>query len=120
DEARKLGQAGDPPVHARDVANVCDTTEGQQVVFAQREQLDVTYEGQLLVAGLEGGGEHVGRVDPQAGEELRIGPGHPRGRTPQAVAVGILPERDQDLPDGALDARQVDGVGDRAAGQLAV
>jgi hypothetical protein len=60
------------------------------------------------------------RVDPQAGEELGIRPGHSGGRPQQAVPVGILPDRDEDLPDGALDAGQVDGVLDGYTAETAV
>ena len=46
------------------------------------------------------------RVDPQAGEEFGVGPGDP-GRGPaQTVAVGVLADREQDLPDRALDPPQ--------------
>ena len=70
--------------------------------------------------GLERRGQHLGRVDPQAGEELRVGPGHPGRGALQAVAVGVLADRDQDLADGALDPGEVDGVVDGSSAEPAV
>jgi hypothetical protein len=99
---------------------VGDALERQQMVLAETHQLDVANEHELLVVRLERRGEHLGRVDPQAGEELGVGPGHPGGGADQAVAVRILTEGDEDLPDRFLDAGQVDGALDRRAGELAV
>jgi hypothetical protein len=45
---------------------------------------------------------------PQPGELLRVGPRDPGWRGAQAVPFWILAYREQDLPDGALDARQVE------------
>jgi hypothetical protein len=62
------------------------------------------------VVGLEHGGEHLRRIDPQAGEQFGVGARNPGRRAAQAVTVGILTDGEQDLPDGGLDARQVDGL----------
>ena len=59
-------------------------------------------------------------VDPQPGEELRVGPGHPGRGAAQAVPVGVLADRDQDLPYRPLDPGEVDRVLDRAAAEPAV
>jgi hypothetical protein len=72
------------------------------------------------VARLERRVQHLGRVDPQAGEQLGVRPGDPGRRLDQSVPVGILADRDQDLADGLLDPGQVDRLLDRRAGQLAV
>ncbi|GLY05227.1 hypothetical protein Acsp01_56060 [Actinoplanes sp. NBRC 101535] len=69
---------------------------------------------------LEGGGEHGGRVDPQAGEEFGVGAGHPGGGALQAVAVRVLADGEEDLPDRLLDPPEVDGLLDRRTGELAV
>lgn len=72
------------------------------------------------MAGLEGRGEHVFRLHAQAGEELCVRVRHSSRRPLQAIAVRVLADGDEDLPDRFLDPLQVNGVGDRAAGQLAV
>jgi len=72
------------------------------------------------VVGLEGGGEHLGRVDAEPGEKLRVGPGDSGRSALQPVAVGIFPDRDQDLADRLLDPPEVDGLLDRGSGELAV
>jgi hypothetical protein len=72
------------------------------------------------VVGLEGGGEHLGRVDAEPGEELRIGAGDPGRCAFEPVAVGIFTDRDQDLANRLLDPPEVDGLLDRGSGELAV
>jgi hypothetical protein len=67
------------------------------------------------VVGLERGGEHLRRVDPQAGEQLGVRARDPGRRPAQAVALRILADGNQDLPDGRLDPRQVDGLLDPGA-----
>jgi hypothetical protein len=60
------------------------------------------------VVGLERGLEHLGRLDPEPGEQLRVGPRHPGRRQAEPVAVGVFADRDEDLADGGLDPLQVD------------
>jgi hypothetical protein len=120
DDPGQLRQAGDPSLGTRDVADVRDALERQQMVFAEAHHLDVADQHQLLVAGLERGGQHLRRVDPQAGEQLSVRPGDPGRGLAQPVAVGVLADRDQDLPHRLLDAHEVDGLLDRGAGELAV
>ncbi|GAB2582370.1 hypothetical protein Aab01nite_59730 [Paractinoplanes abujensis] len=72
------------------------------------------------MVGLEGGLQDLGRVDPQAREELRVRPGHSRRGALQPVAVGIFPDRDEDLANRLLDPPEVDGLLDRSTGELAV
>jgi hypothetical protein len=72
------------------------------------------------VVRLERGGEHLGRVDPQAGEELGVRPGDPGRGALQTLAVRVLTDGDEDLPDRLLNTSQVDGLLDRGAGELAV
>jgi hypothetical protein len=72
------------------------------------------------VVRLERRGEHLRRVDPQAGEELGVGAGDTGRGALQTVAVRVLTDGDEDLPDRFLDAGQVDGLLDRGAGELAV
>ena len=90
---------------------MCATAaERQQVVLAEAHHVDVPDEHQLLVVGLEGGAEHLGRVDPQAGEEFGVRAGDPGRGLLEPVAVRVLADRDQDLADRLLDPAQVDGV----------
>ncbi|GAB3967609.1 hypothetical protein GCM10027615_17410 [Plantactinospora veratri] len=95
-------------------------TERQQMVLAEAHHVDVPDEYEFLVVGLEGGGEHLGRVDPEPGEEFGVRPGDPGRRLDQTVPVRVLADGDQDLPDRLLDPGQVDGVLDRPAAELAV
>jgi hypothetical protein len=90
------------------------------MVLAETHQLDVADEHELLVVRLERRGEHLRGIDPQAGEELRVRAGDPGGGAYQTVAVRVLTDGDEDLPDRFLDAGQVDGLLDRGAGELAV
>jgi hypothetical protein len=71
------------------------------------------------VVGLERGEQHLGGVDAQAGEELGVGAGDAGRGLAQAVAVRVLADRDQDLPDGVLDALEVDVALDLDAAELA-
>jgi hypothetical protein len=62
------------------------------------------------VVRLEGGGEHLSRIDSQAGEQLRVGAGDPSWGADETIAVGIFPDRDQDLANRLLDPREIDGL----------
>ncbi|GAB7041599.1 hypothetical protein JCM9533A_54490 [Catenuloplanes niger JCM 9533] len=94
--------------------------ERQQVVLAERHHVDVADQHQLVVVGLERGGEHRAGVDAQAGEQFGVGTGDAGGGLLQPVPLRVLAERDEDLPDRGLDPGKVDGVLDRRAGELAV
>jgi hypothetical protein len=72
------------------------------------------------VVRLERGGQHLGRIDPQTGEQLGVRAGDPGRGALQTVTVRVLTDRDEDLPDRLLDPRQVDGLLDRSTGELAV
>ena len=52
--------------------------------------------------------EHVLGVLSQAREDLRVGACHAGGRLDEPLAVGVLPDREQDLADGRFEARKVD------------
>ena len=58
DQPGELGQPGDPAVAARDVADVRDPVERQQVVLAQARDRDVADQDQLVVVLVEGLVEH--------------------------------------------------------------
>lgn len=110
DQSRELGQPGDLAVGG-DVGDVGDPGERQQVVLAGAPHLDVTHQHHLVVAEVEGRGQHLAGVLLQTGEHLAVGPGHPAGGVTQAVAVGILPDPDQDLADRCCHPLLVDRHG---------
>ena len=93
-----------------------DADERDQVMFARPVQLDVADDDHLVVVRVEDGGEHVLRALPQPGELLGVGPRDPRRGVAQAVALRILADREQDLPDRALDARQIEVAADPVRG----
>src|SRR6202040_3817254 len=77
-------------------------------MFARPVQLDVADDDHLVVVRVEDGGEHVLRALPQPGELFGVGPRDPGRGVAQAVALRVLTDGEQDLPDRALDARQVE------------
>src|SRR5918997_1491339 len=97
DEPGDLPHPGDPPLGVRDVTDVRHTVERDQVVLAHGEHRDVLDQDQLLVVLVERAVEHLVRLGVEPLEDLRVRPGHPGRRVPQAFAVGILPDRDQQL-----------------------
>ena len=93
DEPGQLGQPGDLAGLGRDVADVGHPGERHEVVLAHRPQLDVADQHHLVVADVEGGGEHVvGRL-AQALGQLGVRPRDPRRRLAQALALGVLAHR---------------------------
>ena len=110
DEPGQFGQASDAAVLAGDVADVGDTGEGQQMMLADAPDLDVLDQDQLVVAEIEGGRQHLGRVLVQAGQDLGVRLGHPFRGVPQTIAVRILTDPDQQLPDGPDDPIMIELV----------
>jgi hypothetical protein len=90
------------------------------VVLAHAHQLDVADEHEFLVVRLERRGENGGRLDAQAGEQLGVRAGDPGRGALETVAVRVLTDRDEDLPDRFLDTAQVDGLLDGCPVELAV
>lgn len=82
-----------------------DTVEGQQVVLAGAVDLDVADQDHLVVSHVEGAAQDLGGILTQAGEDLGVRAGHPVRCVEQPFAVGILPDREEQLTDrggGAL------------------
>ena len=106
DQPGQLRQAGDAAVVVRDVGHVGLADERHQVVLAERVERDVPHHDHLVVAGLEGDVEDARRgrscSPPKISAYMR---GHPCGRALQAVAVGVLADRLEDLADRLLDPR---------------
>ena len=79
--------------------------ERDEVVLAHRPDLDVLDQHQLVVADVEGGGEDLARVLVHAGQQLGVRLGDPARGVPQAVAVRVLADREQQLADRGLGPR---------------
>jgi len=109
DQPGQLGQAGDLAVDRRDVADVRDAPERHQVVLADRGQLDVLDQHHLVVAEVEGRGEDVLRLLPEAREYLLVRPGDPGRGLQQTLAVRVLAHREEQLADGVLGPLLVEG-----------
>ena len=120
DQPGQLAQPGDPAVGAGDVADVGDAGERHQVVLAAAPDLDVLDQHELVVAEVEGRGQHLLGLLPQPGEHLRVRPRHPLRGVLQPVAVGVLADTDQDLPDGGHDPGVVERTGHRSPEAAAV
>jgi catechol 2,3-dioxygenase-like lactoylglutathione lyase family enzyme len=89
-------------------------------MLAEAEHGDVAYQHEFLVVGLERGLEDLIRVDPEPGEELRVGAGDPGRGLLESIAVGVLPDRDEDLAYRVLDPDEVDRFLDRRTGDRPV
>jgi hypothetical protein len=68
------------------------------MVLADRPELEVLDQHELVVADVEGGGEHV--LGPLMHADGQLGPGlsHSPGRVAQALAIGVLAHGEQQLP----------------------
>ena len=111
DEPGQLRQPGDLPGFVRDVADVRLPVEGDQVVLAEADEPDVAHQHHLVVALIEDRREDFGRVLVQPGERLLVAARHPPRGVTQALAVGVLPDRDQQLTDGRFSASLIEGPG---------
>jgi hypothetical protein len=110
DHPGQLGQAQD--ALARQVADVGDTPERQQVVLAQRAQWDRPGHHQLVVALVVGEG---GGAERRRGEQLGEGVRDPARGAGKALGAQVGPEGLQQRPGGRLGRLQVDpaeGPGD--------
>ena len=108
DEPGQLGQPGDLPLEVGGVADVGHAVEGHQVVLAEAVDLDVLDDHHLVVIGVEHRVEDVLGTLPEARELFGVRPRDARGGVDQTIAVGVLPDRDEDLTDRLLDPRVID------------
>ena len=114
DDARQLGQPEDPV--ARQVGDVRDADEGQQVVLAQRREGDVPGDDELVVALLVRERRQAERARL---EQLGVRRRHPPRGVAQRLARDVLPERDEQVGDGCGGGCLVDDgrrVGERVTG----
>ena len=86
EHAGELRQAEDPL--ARQVADVRDPAERQQVVLAERLHRDAGGQDQLVVALVVG---ERGQVERRRGEELGVGVGDPAGVSARCGSAGSRP-----------------------------
>src|SRR5659263_492449 len=107
DEPCELAQPRDAAVRAGDVPDVRDPVERHEVVLARRVQLDALDEDHLVVAEVERRGQDVLGPLTQTCEGLGEGARDPCRGVPQALAVRVLADADEQLADGRLDARGV-------------
>ena len=97
------------PSVVRDVRDVRVTVEGREMVLAHRVERDVAHHHHLVVLRFERDDEVARRILVQAAADLGVHLGDTLGVRPkQAVAVGILADREQDLADRDLDALDID------------
>jgi len=78
------------------------------VVLAQRGEWDVLDDHHLVVVDLELPLEMIARILPVAGEQFAVRASDPGRRLDQAVAVGVLADREQQFTDGTLGTNGVD------------
>src|SRR5512147_1311017 len=111
DHTRDLAQPDDLTV-ARQIDDVRTAGEGQQMVLADAEDLDVAHDHQVVGAGLvrEDATEVIRRVVAHASEHIAVCARDTRRGFDQTIPVGVLADRDQDLPHGPLDSLQVNFV----------
>src|SRR3990172_133370 len=102
DDARQLREADH--LVARDVRHGRLAEEREEVVLAERVELDVLDDHHLGVLDLEDGAvEESIRIDVVTGQELAVHPVDATGGLEQPRAVRILADLAQDLADGLLD-----------------
>jgi hypothetical protein len=89
-------------------------------MLAHGEERDVPDHDQLFVVGLEGCGQHILGLDPQAREQLGVRASDPGWGALETIAVRVLADGDENLPDRALDALEVYGICDWPAGEFTV
>jgi hypothetical protein len=87
---------------------VGDTGERHQVVLAHRPELDVADHDHLVVADVEGRGQHVLGRHPHPAGDLGVHPRDPGGGVEQPVALGVLADRREQLSHGRFRARLVE------------
>ena len=108
DESGNLRESDHVAAAVRDIGDVRFPDEGDQVMLAQRVHRNVAHHDHLVVVGLEHGGEVLRWLLMKSGTDLRIHPSDPVGGLEQSVAIGILTDRKQDLPDGGGDTFLID------------
>ena len=78
------------------------------MMFAQRVELDVAQQHDLIIALAKHRLEMPPRIILQSGHQLGVSASDAIGRLEQSLAVGILADRQEDVAHGFLDAREID------------
>ena len=86
------------------------------MVLAGGVQRNLLHQHQFVVLFVECGVQHGVRIGVEPGEHLLVGAGDPGGGVLQAVPVGILADRDQQLAHRRLGARLVEHRGGKRRG----
>ena len=105
---RQLREPGDAAVVTGYVHDVHTPVERGEVMLAERVQRDVPHQHHLVVVRLERDDQMLRRVFVQPTAHLGVHLGNTARSTQQAVAVGILADREQDLAYGLLQPVDVD------------
>ena len=108
DKSGDLGEPDHVAAAVRDVRDVRLPDKGDQVMLTQRVHRNVAHHDHLVMVGFEHGREVLRRLLMKTGANLRIHTSDPVGRVEQSVAIGILADRKQDLPDGGGDTFLID------------
>jgi hypothetical protein len=80
----------------------------QQMVLAQRVKFDIAEKHDLIVPFAKHRLQVLARVLIESGHEFRIRAGDAVRRLEQTLALGVLPDSQQDLPHSSLDAGEID------------
>ena len=107
DHAGELAQSEHASI--RQIADVRVPHEGEQMVFADTVEGDVTHQHDLVVLFRERLAEVHLRIGVQSAEHFGVHAGHASRRFQQALAIWILADGQQDLADGPFDTGMVDG-----------
>ena len=105
-DAGQLGEADDLAVPGN-IGDMGHADEGQQVMLAHGVERDVPHGDHLVAAGLVEDLDMLGGVGGEAAENLGVHFSHTAGGLLYAGAVGVLPDGQQDFPDGGFDSLQV-------------
>ncbi len=85
------------------------TVERHQVVLTGRVERDVLHQHHLRVGNVEGRTQNLAGILVQTREEFRVGTRHTSRSLLQTVTVRVLTNREQNLADGSLNTRLVNG-----------
>ena len=105
DDAGEFGDSHDLAIG--EVGDVGLPLEGHEVVLAHGVEGDVAEDDQLVVTLGEGGREMLGRIFPQAAEQLGVHLGDAFGGLTQPLAVGVFADGAENVSDSSFDTLKV-------------
>ena len=107
DKTGQLGKSGEAAGASRQVCNVGNTAEGQQVVLAHGRKRDVPDEHDFIVVNIKGAAEVLGRVFLHALEQFGPHLGDTTGRILQAFPIRVFADRNEEFSHSSLSAGQI-------------